>query len=483
MQIECWFVFLASIHIGAGAGASTSATEVLAGSPQTDPVLARAAASASARRYSEAAAVLAPELERYPEDYFMHVTYAYYLLLAGEHARAAAAYRAALALSDTFEAKLGLADALLGDKRWSDAVAITAKLVAARSDDAGVVGRHALALYWLGRYAEAERAYARLQQLAPQSIDAELGLGWTALRSGDARDARRHFERALRLDPNNESARQGLASLGRSYHFVPQGHVLLQSYTDNPTKGSQWGLVLGLDSTLADRFALTVRYRYLASISTQGTSSRGSMPRRSAASGLASTQNEGYFTLAYGTPRFGMALVSGVVGASDDAASTERAAYDATALGLSARWTYWADLVVNATRSFYDDLDVTHLQLSAHLPLADAVAVTAGVMISLPPDDRHTAGMAELEIVGGRFRAGVGGRVGTELRPFDVSTLAIHNVPDLVTYRLHLWAQLELSSIVTLFASGERRHYKTPTLLGDVASDASLIAVGLGAAL
>jgi len=47
--------------------------------------------------------------------------------------------------------------------------------------------------YQLGRYHEAQRAFARFVQVAPRSSDAQIGLGWSYFKLGRLAKARRHF--------------------------------------------------------------------------------------------------------------------------------------------------------------------------------------------------------------------------------------------------------------------------------------------------
>jgi Tfp pilus assembly protein PilF len=50
--------------------------------------------------------------------------------------------------------------------------------------------------------------------MAPSAPQGYHGLGRVALKRGDAREARRQFQQALRVDPGFEDARRELARLG-----------------------------------------------------------------------------------------------------------------------------------------------------------------------------------------------------------------------------------------------------------------------------
>ena len=64
-----------------------------------------------------------------------------------------------------------------------------------------------------GHLDAAQRAYQQLEQRQPANLDVQLGLGRLAAEQGVPEEARRHYRRALELDPRNPTARAGLAVL------------------------------------------------------------------------------------------------------------------------------------------------------------------------------------------------------------------------------------------------------------------------------
>ncbi|HJV35897.1 B12-binding domain-containing radical SAM protein [Geomonas sp.] len=66
----------------------------------------------------------------------------------------------------------------------------------------------------MGEFFAARESYAKVLTLVPNHLPALVALGEIALAEGDAAAARRHFKQALKLEPSDESAREGLAAAG-----------------------------------------------------------------------------------------------------------------------------------------------------------------------------------------------------------------------------------------------------------------------------
>jgi Flp pilus assembly protein TadD len=58
-------------------------------------------------------------------------------------------------------------------------------------------------------------------RLNPQDAGAEANLGSALAETGNLKEARLHFERALQIDPKNELARENLEQLNRDSHEHP----------------------------------------------------------------------------------------------------------------------------------------------------------------------------------------------------------------------------------------------------------------------
>ncbi len=111
---------------------------------------------------------------------------------AGDLARAEASFREAWDMEPASEeAGLGLAMVLMAGSRWAE-VRDTCSAVLARSPGNRLaLLRRALAGYWLRDYDQARRDYQRAHELDPEDPVAMAGLGWTELRAGNREAALR----------------------------------------------------------------------------------------------------------------------------------------------------------------------------------------------------------------------------------------------------------------------------------------------------
>jgi tetratricopeptide (TPR) repeat protein len=103
-----------------------------------------------------------------------------------------------------------LARALGGRERWGEALAAAERGLELDPEHVPSASMRALALRQLGRTAEAEAAFAEVASAAPLSPFANAGQAWGLLRRGAREDALEQFREALRLDPTNEWARDGM---------------------------------------------------------------------------------------------------------------------------------------------------------------------------------------------------------------------------------------------------------------------------------
>jgi tetratricopeptide (TPR) repeat protein len=79
---------------------------------------------------------------------------------------------------------------------------------------AAVRAKVAWSQYYVGRYREALATFVRASLTDPASQPLHVGMGWCYLRLGQKDEARAAFERALKLAPGDDVAREGLRRAG-----------------------------------------------------------------------------------------------------------------------------------------------------------------------------------------------------------------------------------------------------------------------------
>jgi YaiO family outer membrane protein len=171
--------------------------------------LDRGAAMVRSGEYTAAADLLREILETDPSNRGARIWLARALSFSGDFAGGEQEYRKVLsAVPGDVEARFGLADVLAWQKRYREAILVLSEMAKERPDDPEV---------WVRK-------------------------GKVALWDGNPEEAKRHFDRTLLLDPENEEARRGLdliaAKAAREYRREAEAGVAhLRIRRSNP--GSQ----------------------------------------------------------------------------------------------------------------------------------------------------------------------------------------------------------------------------------------------------
>lgn len=198
-----------------------------------------------------------------PDFLVARLNLAEFLLRHGDHAAAEMHARHALHLAPTLErAHLALWQALRGQRRWHEAVAVMQSTVASRTgtpallcdlgstlaeagdtDTALALHRqaammepgnflihmgHANSLNAAGKISDAVPVLRRVLELAPGYIPAWLTLGWSLRGTGRFEEARACFNRALEIDPNQPEAHWNLSLLGPAPEIDPAREAALR---------------------------------------------------------------------------------------------------------------------------------------------------------------------------------------------------------------------------------------------------------------
>lgn len=142
--------------------------------------------------------------------------YAYYiralsLIETGRRMEAKEAVREAIRLDPEDADYFALLGGVhLDDKNWKDALKSAESALVLDAEHVQAANVRAAALMKLGRGAEAGAALDSALAREPESAVTHANMGWTLLERGDHKKALEHFREALRLDPDQEWAREGI---------------------------------------------------------------------------------------------------------------------------------------------------------------------------------------------------------------------------------------------------------------------------------
>src|SRR5436190_20189123 len=107
------------------------------------------------------------------------------------------------------------------DKRdWRSALASAERGLQLDAEHVACTNLRAIALVRLGRKAEAGATIDAALARNPENAVTHANQGWTLLHQGQAEKALEHFREALRLDPGNEWARQGIVEALKARNII-----------------------------------------------------------------------------------------------------------------------------------------------------------------------------------------------------------------------------------------------------------------------
>ncbi len=176
--------------------------------------------------------------------------YAYYiralaLVELGRRMEAKAAAREAIQLDPSDADYFALLGGIhLDDRQWTEALKSAESALVLDAEHVQGANVRAAALVKLGRGVEAGQTLDSALAREPESAVTHANMGWTLLERGDHKKALEHFREALRLDPEQEWAREGIVESMKARN--PAYRLMLQYFffmSKLSSKG-QWGVIL-----------------------------------------------------------------------------------------------------------------------------------------------------------------------------------------------------------------------------------------------
>jgi tetratricopeptide (TPR) repeat protein len=363
---------------------------------------------------------------------------------------------------------------LEADGQFGDALTLLESWVETYPQDYQLI----LQLGWLafqaGDYVGAERHYQRAADLSRGSYDALLGLAWTDFRQGRYESAAAGFRQLLERHPEDSELADALAMAEAAaaplVPWTPWVSVTGLFYGDHPDADAGLGLAVGVTGTVARHLMIGASYRYghfygaqdlaqagsammAAERSLQqgpgpgdgqgpgpgpgpGTdpepvpdpgagpgpdSGGGSSDSPAGAAGDTWDRHEVYVSAGPVFARFGLLAQYGRLMRSDDVAID--------LFGLSARWSPWGDILLDASYSYSPDdiADVLRVAPSWSMPVHRLLRVRPGLSFQALDGETLWSGQLTLAVHGRPGEVWLGGKVGSEERPVVFSAPAVYD--------------------------------------------------------
>jgi tetratricopeptide (TPR) repeat protein len=140
----------------------------------------------------------------------------------------------------------------LDQRNWPAALEAAERGLQHNPEHVGCTNLRAIALVKLGRREEAGATIDAALRKAPENSVTHANQGWTLLEKGESKKALEHFKESLRLNPENEWARQGIVEALKARHFIYAVMLKYFLWMSRLSRQAQWGVLIG--AYLGNRF-------------------------------------------------------------------------------------------------------------------------------------------------------------------------------------------------------------------------------------
>lgn len=130
------------------------------------------------------------------------------------------------------------------ERRWQEALNAAEQGLQFNSEHVGCTNLRAMAMVKLGRKSEAGQTIGTALSKNPDNSLTHANQGWTLLEQGDAKKAAEHFREALRLNPQNEWARQGIIEALKARNIIYAAMLKYFLWMAKFSRKGQWGIIL-----------------------------------------------------------------------------------------------------------------------------------------------------------------------------------------------------------------------------------------------
>jgi len=285
----------------------------------------------------------------------------------------------------------------------------------------------ALRIAWLRfratSYRKALRHYRDAQRLSPESVDAQLGIGWSLQRLGFCDDARPYFSALVAQNPNLGVAKDGLAAcpVPPTLRLTTGALFTGMAYSSHYMRNAGVGVSPRLELAIHGNWLIGATYRYSdfflkpSPLLANGTK---------AWSSTRFSQHEGYVHLGYSSSKLG---ILGRYAFLADSRGLTSASHH---VGAGLRVSVLGDAQLQVATSIYSDMTIVRAAPSWRLPVGKGFSVLLGGVGQWASGSLLGNGLLELSFVRGRWNVYAGGSYGEQLRPAQLEIMVITNMSE-----------------------------------------------------
>jgi tetratricopeptide (TPR) repeat protein len=211
------------------------------------------------KQHREALESAARAVHMAPDDPFAHYVLGHVYMALHRYKDAETAANTAIGLAPEADYFALRASVRADGHRWKEALNDAQAGLSVDPDHVGCANLRALCLVKLGRRDDAGMVLESALAKDPENDVTHANRGWALLHEGRHREAMEHFREALRLNPNQEWARDGIVEALKARN--PLYRLLLRYFLwmSRLSRRAQWGVMLGAVAVArtADTFAHT----------------------------------------------------------------------------------------------------------------------------------------------------------------------------------------------------------------------------------
>ncbi len=150
-----------------------------------------------------------------------------------------------------------LASVEFQESHWAEALKAAERGLECDAEHVACTNLRAMALVKLGRKSEAGLTIDEALRRNPENSLSHANQGWTWLEKGDPKKAAEHFKEALRLNPQQEWARQGMVEALKAKNFIYAWMLKYFLWMGRFSTRGQWAIVIGgmIGNSLLGQFA------------------------------------------------------------------------------------------------------------------------------------------------------------------------------------------------------------------------------------